>query len=128
MPMPVSIGPGLTALTVAAHVRGGRCCCGQVRLRDVPEPVEAHCEEIPIRLQRVLLRHEDPRTLRRLQHIKHRPVFVAEQLRRYVDVVVRRDPHEVLVVGAVMNAAETAAVADRRLATLRVRDDVRGIE
>ena len=60
---------------------------------------------------------------------EHGPVDLLEQAERDADLVVRRHPEHVLVVGGVVDLAQGQAVVHRRGAELvPVRDDVRGVE
>jgi len=93
------------------------------------EAFEPAGESIPIRLPRAFARQLDLLLVKRLEQIKHWPVFIVEQAPRDVHAVIRSNAHEILIEGAVMNRAKAQPVRDVRVTfVLEVANDVRGVK
>ena len=93
--------------SVARIVRSGRVERRRTRCSGAcAEGVEPHGQQLPIRLQRLPLRHLERGCVRLLEQVEHGSVLVLEQPRRDAYLAVGRDPDEILVEGAMMDGAE----------------------
>ena len=91
--------------------------------------LESRVQSDPIRQVDSSSREMERRLMKAPQQIEHWPVVVVEQAPRYVHYVVGGYTNEILVERAVVDRAQTQAVANGRCAAeLSVADDVRGVQ
>jgi hypothetical protein len=116
------------AATVAA-MKASSPCSLRAEVGSCEELVEAGGKHLAVGSRRVTGRKLNRSSVESFEQIEHRPVVLLEQPPADLHLVVRRHTHEVLIEGAVVDAAEAEAVPGGGLATrVRVPDDVRCIQ